>query len=330
MSIPKAHTEDREIRILLADDDQQFCERVSDFLANNGFYTRYARNGLEVKNILLTWKPDYILVDLMLPEVNALQLLRHLGPQALGQGPGKIKVIVFSGHSHEANVRECLLAGAVDYLVKPMKYVDLLSRLVLHTQKKREIENLESASAAKSKSDEALHFMHLTDLVLREALKNLQLDETLFNLTRMVSMALKAVRVSVVACDGETRTGNVLGSSDLRQIGDLTLDLNKYPEILYVLNTQKTLALDNLLKDPTMASVAKQNKSINFNSMVVAPVRFNSHAIWGVLSVRMSENNESMSDAEIRFVQLVSHVVGLSILKDRTNQSASRQVKKSA
>lgn len=322
---PKNESE-REVRVLVADDDTRLAERMVDFLANNGFYTRYARNGLEAKSVLLTWKPDYILIDLFLSEVNALQFLRHLGPTAIGED--KIKVIVLSGHSHEANVRECLKAGAIDYLVKPVKYVDLLARLVLHTQKKRTLEDLQSQG--EKPNPDAPFYLHLTDLTLREALKNLQIEETLHNLTRMVAMALKAVRVSIAQCDPETRSGNVVGSSDLRHIRDLTLDLNKYPEILYVLQSQKLLALDNIATDHAMAFVAKQNKSINFNSMIVAPVFMNHNEPWGVLSARMPDNKTRLTDSEIRFVQLVSHVVGMSLLKGRELAQLGLTPKKSA
>ncbi len=321
MSQTTQNKNEREIRVLVAADDALLAERLVDFLANNGFYTRCARNGLEAKSILLTWKPDYILIDLFLAEMNALQFLKHLGPGNVGEE--KIKVIVLSGHSHGANVRECLKAGAIDYLVKPFKYIDLLSRLVLHIQKKRALENLEGESGKPDPGD--AFYLHLTDLTLREGLKNLQIDETLYNLTRMVAMALKAVRVSIVRCEAETRSGDVLGSSDLRHVRQLALDLNKYPEILYVLRSKKLLALDNLATDPAMAFVTRQNKSISFNSMIVAPISLNQNEPWGVLSARMPENKTSLTDSEIRFAQLVSHVVGLSLLKDRSLAQAGTQ-----
>ncbi|MCM2280728.1 MAG: response regulator [Bdellovibrionaceae bacterium] len=317
---------EREVRVLVADDDTLLAERMVDFLSNNGFYTRYARNGLEVKNMLLTWKPDFILIDLFLAETNALQFLKFLGPGQMGED--KIKVIVLSGHSHETNVRECLRAGAIDYMVKPFKYVDLLSRLVLHTQKKRTL--LDVDDSAHKANPNADYFLHLTDLTLQESLKNLRLEETLHNLTRMVSLALNAVRVSIVQCDVEARSGQVLGSSDLRHIRQLELDLNKYPEILYVLQSKQLLALDNLATDPQMAFVARQNKSIHFNSMIVAPLSINQHEPWGVLSARMNEAKASLSDAEIRFVQLVSHVVSLALLKDRSQAQAGHPHKKTA
>lgn len=301
---------DQEIRVLVADDDGVLADRTVDFLRNNGFNARIARNGAEARSILLTWKPDYVIYDLLLPDLNALQFLKYLGPEALGED--KIKVIVLSGHTNQANIRECMRLGALDYLVKPFKYIDLLSRLVLHKQKKKVL-----AEPTASTSSEASYFLHLTDLTLREALKNTSIDETLFDLTRMVALAAKAVRVSIVKCDAENRRGDVLASSDLRHVKNLTLDLGKYPEILYTLKSGKILALENLAKDPAMAFVAKTNKSVQFNSMIVSPIFIGGNQPWGVLSARMNDTKIELSDSEIRFVQLVSHVIGLALLKDR-------------
>ena len=309
---PDKNHNDQEIRVLVADDDGVLADRTVDFLRNNGFNARISRNGSEARSILLTWKPDYVIYDLLLPELNALQFLKYLGPEALGDE--KIKVIVLSGHANQSNIRECMRLGALDYLVKPFKYIDLLSRLVLHKQTKRTVKEPAPTEAT---SDQTAYYLHLTDLTLREALKNVAIDEVLFNMTRMVSLAAKAVRVSIVKCDYEARVGNVLASSDLRHVRDLNLDLGKYPEILYALKTGKLLAIENLAKDPAMAFVAKQNKSIQFNSMIVSPIFLGGANPWGVLSARMSDTKIELSDSEIRFVQLVSHVIGLSLLKDR-------------
>jgi GAF domain-containing protein len=69
------------------------------------------------------------------------------------------------------------------------------------------------------------------------------------------------------------------------------------------------LALDNLKADPTMAAISSLNKSISFNAIIVCPIRIGNE-VWGVLSVRLPESKKSLSDFEIRFVQLTANVIG--------------------
>jgi GAF domain-containing protein len=167
----------------------------------------------------------------------------------------------------------------------------------------------------------AQYYLYLTDLLLREALKGEESLSCLHNLTGMLGMSLKAVRVSIVRCDLETRRGFVMASNDKRSIGGLAINLVKYPEMIYVLREGKTLAVDNLAGDPTLYFVTQQHKEISFNSMLVCPVQIAGQN-WGVLSVRMPEVKKQLHDFEIRFAQLVAHVAALIVRMDPTLQTA--------
>ncbi len=319
-------SENAEVRVLVADDEMVVAERLVDFLSNNGFYTRFVRDVVEAKNMLLNWRPDFILLDLMLSEGKAVSFLKDMQQKGL-LGEDKIRVIMLSGHNHEANVKECMKWGANDFIVKPFKYVDVLSRLVLHKQKKRILEETVERSETPNLNQDAKYYMNLTELTLREALKvGVDPKETLYNLSRMVAMATKAVRVSIVHCNYYDREGQVWASSDKKVMGELKLDLSKYPEVLYVVHNSKLLALDNLDIDPTMSFVTKQNKSIKFNSLIVCPILLN-REVWGVVSVRLPETRtEKLSDFEIRFVQIVANVMGTVLLRESAGTSALRHI----
>jgi DNA-binding response OmpR family regulator len=309
MEVPKRQ---REIRILVADDDLIPREAVMEFLTSHGFDVKAARNGAEAKDAVANWLPHFVLFDLMLTDLNALTFLKWAQSGGL-LGENKIRVFVMSGHNNPSNVKDCLKAGASDFLAKPLNHGELLARLVVHLQEKRKIREFTQRQDADY--DAAQYIVHLTDLILREGSKGAPVEDTLHNATKMVAMALKAVRVSVIKCDAESRRGLVLASSDKRDIGALALELGKYPEVMYVLRTNVLLALDNLATDPTMHFVTRQDKQISFNSMVVAPIHIGSD-VWGVLSVRMPESRQHLKEHEIRFAQLVAHVAGLILLRD--------------
>lgn len=301
-----------KIRVLIADNEAVLAKSLTEFLCSKGFDAQCVTNGLDARRVSLSWRPHFVLYELMLNDLNALAFLKMGGSDG-PSGNSKQKVLVFSGHNNAQNIRECMRLGAADYISKPITHEALLQRLVLHMQPKQEIK--EFREKLEDNADNALFYMHLTDLTLRESLKAQSVRDTLHNLTTLMSLSLKAVRVSVIKCEREARKGHVIASSDRRDIGDLLIDLNKYPEINYVSNTEKTLAVDNLVADPTLHFVAKISKQISFNAMLVAPIRVAGQN-WGVLSVRMPESKERLNEFEIRWAQIVAHVSAHVIGRD--------------
>jgi len=313
-------------RILLAEESTFVADKLRDVLMERGFQVQTAYTGQDAYRIAKDWRPDFVVYDMIMSDLNGLGFLKALKSEnLLGDDKisnGRPRVFVMSSHNSTFNVKECLKFGAVDYLVKPVKAEDLVARLILHMQVKRQIG--ESRSSDNTDSGRALHFMHLTELLLREGLKLAPQSESLFNLVGMLSLATDAVRVSVIEADlsrlgQESSTpqgfpGFVRASHDKRDIDGLVIDLEKYPEVVFALRSEKTLALDNLKADPTMAAISSLNKSISFNAIIVCPIRIGSD-VWGVLSVRLPETKKSLSDFEIRFVQLTANVIGSVIAR---------------
>lgn len=295
-----------KIKVLIADDDNQLSRRLADYIADRGFEARVVANGKDARNTILEWKPRFVLADLMLPEGNALSLIDFIKEEKVLRHKF-INVLVMSGHNVETNVRQALQRGAKDYIVKPFRHEDVVKRLIFHSRSYRQLRDLSSKDF--SNVDEASLMLHLTDLVLRQALGGASLRDILFNLTRMVSMKVDGVRCSILHCMDQ-KLGVVVTSNDNANASGIQVDLYNYPEVLHVLNTQTLIAIENLGESMELRHVHEKVKDISFNSMVVCPV-----ARWGqsfgVLSLRMPPEKETVSDNEIRFVEIVSHVVSL-------------------
>ena len=319
--------EDPEIRVLIADSEQITSERLAVHLERNGFYIHRVRNGKDARKIIQEWQPRIVLCDLMLPDLNAMQILKELQsrkPSELAAGrtnlDEKVHFIVLSGHNNPKNIAECMRLGASDFLVKPQTPEDICNRLLQVTRPSQAVAvlpDLNQSSSQTNGEQSALYFLQLTDLVLREALRTNPCSETLFNLTSMVDLAMLASRVSFVQCADKTRKGFVFAASDRptsssADSSKLEINLNKYPEILYVLRHNRLLALNQLHNDPIMNLVTQQFKEIRFNSLIVCPVTIGEE-LWGVFSVRFPAGRSSLSDAEIRYVQLVAHIGGLTL-----------------
>lgn len=294
------------IKVLIADDDNQLSRRLADYINDRGFSAKVVSNGKDARAAIVEWRPRFILADLMLPDGNALSLIDFIKAEHSLRHTF-MSVIVMSGHNVETNVRQSLNRGAKDYIVKPFRHEDMVKRLVFHSRSYKKLKELSSKDF--TRVDEASLMLHLTDLVLRQALGSTPLDEILYNLTRMVSMKMDGVRCSIIHCLDQQK-GFVVTSNDDKNASGIQLDLYKYPEVLHVLNTQQLVAIENLKESSELRHVAEKVKDISFNSMIVCPVSRGGQA-FGVLSLRMPPEKQTVSDNEIRFVEIVSHVVSL-------------------
>lgn len=251
----------------------------------------------------------------MLPDGNAYALLDFIKTEPSLRHTF-IHTIVMSGHNSTFNVKQALDRGAKDYLVKPFNIKDVLQRLVFHCRSYRNLKDLGKKELRKV--DESSLMLHLTDLVLRQAISKANLADKLFNLTRMVSMKVDGVRCSIVHVLDQQK-GIVVVSNDDKSATGIQLDMNKYPEILNVKNTGQLIAIENLEQSRELKPIRKLLKNVMFNSMIVCPVRRNGD-VFGVLSLRMPPEKETVSDNEIRFVEIVGHVVSLLLDQEKDSK----------
>ncbi len=116
---------DRQVRVLVADDDSRMTEWACAVLAKSGRYAaRTAHDGIEVLETCLAWEPDCLVMDMMMPRMNGYQVLRCLRAR-----PGQIllPVVVLSALA-EVEVRaEELGQPWLTVLKKPLRSADLLA-----------------------------------------------------------------------------------------------------------------------------------------------------------------------------------------------------------
>lgn len=102
-------------KILLVEDDQTLSESYSQRFIAEGFEVKKVTNGEEALSAALAFKPDAILLDIMMPKVdglNVLDILRNTPDTA------NIEVIVLSALSQQEDIDKAKALGADDYLVK--------------------------------------------------------------------------------------------------------------------------------------------------------------------------------------------------------------------
>ena len=112
--------------ILIVDDDIYIGDMIEEVLSGEGYAAARAYSGTEALMYLSSNRPDLILLDLMLPGLSGEELL----PLIKG-----IPVIVVSAKAEVSDKVELLLAGASDYITKPISTEELLARITVQLRK---------------------------------------------------------------------------------------------------------------------------------------------------------------------------------------------------
>ena len=116
-------------RVLVVDDDQRVRTVVSWQLESDGFAVTHASDGAAALDQIAADRPDLVVLDLSLPGVGGLDVLRRVRQSEIHGGPPPLPVIVLSGRSGETDRIVGLDLGADDYLVKPFSPGELAARV---------------------------------------------------------------------------------------------------------------------------------------------------------------------------------------------------------
>jgi len=109
--------------ILVVDDEPQIRKLLELTLEPNGYRAKFASNGNDGIVMAASEHPDLIILDLGLPDLDGLSVLRRIREWAT------IPVIILSVRNSENDIISCLNAGADDYLIKPFRTGELLARI---------------------------------------------------------------------------------------------------------------------------------------------------------------------------------------------------------
>jgi two-component system alkaline phosphatase synthesis response regulator PhoP len=113
-------------KILIAEDDVDLADMLDYNLRQEGFITRAVGNGLEVMAAARAFRPDLVILDLMLPGVDGFEVCKRLKSD---QRTLDIPILILTVKSSEVDVVLGLELGADDYVTKPFSVRVLLARI---------------------------------------------------------------------------------------------------------------------------------------------------------------------------------------------------------
>ena len=110
-------------RILVVDDDPQTLRFVRDALTGAGYIALVTGEHTELSHIIRAENPALVLLDLMLPDTDGIELMRTVPELA------DLPVVFISAYGRDETVADALAAGAADYIVKPFSPTELTARV---------------------------------------------------------------------------------------------------------------------------------------------------------------------------------------------------------
>ena len=112
-----------KLSILLVEDEKNICDFISTSLSAQDYRISTAHTGKEALPIITSQCPDLILLDLGLPDMDGMEIIRQVRTWS------SVPIIVLSARTQEQEKVRALDLGADDYLTKPIGTSELLARI---------------------------------------------------------------------------------------------------------------------------------------------------------------------------------------------------------
>ncbi len=110
-------------KILIIDDDARLVKNVETYLADFDYHIEGSLNGMEGLEKVKTFQPDLIILDLMMPKMDGLEVCREI------RKDNQVPIIMLTARGEESDVVAGLEVGADDYLTKPFSLRVLAARV---------------------------------------------------------------------------------------------------------------------------------------------------------------------------------------------------------
>src|SRR5262245_98021 len=139
--IPTDALESGKRKVLLVDDDTELVELMTKVLEEDGrFEVRIAQTGFDAGMLVKEYRPDIIVLDVMLPDINGKEVCHRVRADNTLED---VRILCISGMIEDDKIQDLKLAGADDFLHKPFEIEELIERMCALM----EIEAMESQTA---------------------------------------------------------------------------------------------------------------------------------------------------------------------------------------
>lgn len=203
-------------KILIIEDEQNIRELISYNLISNNYKVIEAEDGLLGFDMTVREKPDLILLDLMLPGKNGLDICRELR-----DGGSKVPIIMLTAKSEDIDKVMGLEFGADDYMTKPFSVHELLARIKAVLRRSEHTDEVKCITKGDLTISIERHEVLVSDIHVDLSLKEFELLKTLAENRGIVMTRDQLLdKVWGIDYDGENRTVDVHVRYLRKKLGD--------------------------------------------------------------------------------------------------------------
>jgi two-component system cell cycle response regulator len=295
--------------ILLADDDEALLNTLVCILKDRGHEVVPVSDSTTLLTRLSDVSPDLLMLDIMMPKVDGLQILEQIKGDERWQD---LPVLMISSMSPEDGTVKSLGLGASDFISKPFRVKELLARVDAHLRtgialRDARAEAREQAAEAKAQAEEAAIRAEMVD-ILHEVTDALKAEEIYHILARRVAHVLNITKCSLVIPQPDGQVGLVVVASDNPMLRNLEIQLDGYPEIRKALNTNKPVLVANVREDPLYAEVrerwSRDGIQVPTKSVIAIPFSLKG-AQSGVFFLRTLDQGVTLTQSDVAFADQV-------------------------
>jgi two-component system cell cycle response regulator len=278
-------------KILVADDDQALSRTLSWILKENGYEVTTIPGGEHLFEQLAAESYDLLLLDIMMPKVDGLQLLQRVKTDARFRD---LPVLMISSMPPEEATVRSLGLGASDFIPKPFRVRELLARVKAHLRVGRELN--QAKAEARSRSE-------MVD-ILQEVTAAIKPDEIYQILVRRVATALRIPRCSIVLATPGDEEGAVVAAFEDPTLHNLPIRLTDYPELRHALEAGEVVHVQDARTDPLFKDLrprwAAEGRALPARSAIA--LRFDlRERPAGVFFLRTTDDDAPLNEHDVKF-----------------------------
>lgn len=264
-------------------------------LSEAGYSVQRVDGVAELRERISEVVPDLVLVDAGIDGAGPAELVHSLLD---GPATEALPVIVLAPAAGE-DAAEVLKAGAADYVRTPVAGDELVARVASHLERGRLVRQAHQAATTRTV---------VLDIV-RDVTATLSTEEIFDILVRRVSRLFKIERCSMILVDEHGNRGTIVAAHDDPDIGGMTIDLHRYPEIRQAIQSESPVLVPDFRGSPLFAEVRplweSEGIDLAIRSVGAIPFSFESGR-RGVFFLRSGPGEPTLDEES---VQLASAIV---------------------